>query len=377
MIFEDVSSSYPGASAFQLQANTITAKRAYLNGTVKEYGPTLNLDIGSLKVSQSLQLTDLLTTLKNVIVERVAPTETDKAQDTQKPAYVLVEGKNSIDSLTLIGDTAIYQYSTNGAYEQRAGELSIHSLHLKDGTTARVGGFWTNQAKLPVTGLFDDQHSMIKEADFKVQINQVLLDNGATLATRLNSSTMGTEAGVTKDLHIGELIVDLTANDSMLGATVRINGPLNADKITVITDDLNKKFTVTNDEETLDIVDKNGNVIQNANGLTTEQQRDAAKIQSEAEISIAADRALNDGSMSQSEQLSKVAATVDLGRTELAEGNRVTVSVEENEIQGALTGQAQWDPNATGDDKMLIDTSTITQGANAKTTGIGEIAVVS
>ena len=150
MIFEDVSSSYPGASAFQLQANTITAKRAYLNGTVKGYGPTLNLDIGSLKVSQSLQLTDLLTTLKNVIVERVAPTETDKAQDTQKPAYVLVEGKNSIDSLTLIGDTAIYQYSTNGAYEQRTGELSIHSLHLKDGTTARVGGFWTNQAKLPV-----------------------------------------------------------------------------------------------------------------------------------------------------------------------------------------------------------------------------------
>ena len=230
---------------------------------------------------------------------------------------------------------------------------------------------------MPVTGLFDDQHSMIKEADFKVQINQVLLDNGATLATRLNSSTMGTEAGVTKDLHIGELIVDLTANDSMLGATVRINGPLNADKITVITDDLNKKFTVTNDEETRDIVDKNGNVIQNANGLTTEQQRDAAKIQSEAEISIAADGALNDGSMSQSELLSKVAATVDLGRTELAEGNRVTVSVEENEIQGALTGQAQWDPNATGDDKMLIDTSTITQGANAKTTGIGEIAVVS
>ena len=181
---------------------------------------------------------------------------------------------------------------------------------------------------------------MIKEADFKVQINQVLLDNGATLATRLNSSTMGTEAGVTKDLHIGELIVDLAANDSMLGATVRINGPLNADKITVITDDLNKKFTVTNDEETRDIVDKNGNVIQNANGLTTEHQRDAAKIQSEAEISIAADGALNDGSMSQSELLSKVAATVDLGRTELAEGNRVTVSVEENEIQGALTGQA-------------------------------------
>ena len=359
-------SDWTPASQLSLVAESVDANSVTIVGTPGGNNAKVNLDIGTLTVggfSPDMTLTNVPAGIERLVIS---------GTDPERLGVVRLEGENSFNEVVIQSNAAFYQKSMNGAYQQAQASLSIKRLEVQDGASLRVGGMKTLQGSNPSDGLFDDRDVVsgiytnpISAADFAVNVDELVLDAGSALHTRINGSTMSQD--VNKTFHIDTLTVDLTTESEAQSATVHTNGTLDADRIVVRTDDTSKTFVVTNDQ----VVD--GTI----NELDETQQEMAATIAGDAKIQVVGNSTLNNGSRTDVELLSDLAGTLDLGRTKLNENNRIQLVAEEGEVMGSLEALADWTPDATGDSGTVsIDNGTIVRRENEKTSGIAEVAAI-
>lgn len=351
------------ASQLTLDAEAIDARSVDIVGTPGDKHAKVNLRIGTLTVGYSLNLTDTPAGIERLVIAGLSQ---------RQPSIVLLSGNNILNDVVIQSDTAFYQKSADGAYKQKEAALSIKRLEVQDGASLRVGGMKTSQSGNPPDGLFDDGDvttgsytHQITPADFHVNVDELVLETGAALHTRINGPTMSQD--VDKAFHIGTLTVDLTAESEAQNAYLHTNGPLDADRIVVRTDDTSKSFVVTNDQ----VEDGTSNALEDG------EQEMAARIAADASIQVVGAGNLNNGSRTDAQLLSELAGTIDLGRTELAADNRIRLVAEEGEVMGALEALADWTPDAeAGAGSITIDNGTIVHRENEKTTGIAEVAAL-
>lgn len=357
---------WSAASKLSLNAEAIDAKTATIIGTSGGNNAEVNLNVGTLTLGgpmPSITLTDAPAGINRLVISGTAP---------DRLAIVRLKGENSLNEVVIKSDAAFYQQSANGAYEQTQADLSIKRLEVQDGASLRVGGMKTTQGLNPPDGLFDDRDvttgsytHQIEAADFHVDVEELVLETGSALRTRINGSTMNQE--VDKTFHIDTLTVDLTAESEAQSAYLHTNGPLDADRIVVRTNDTSKTFIVTNDQ-----VEDGTN-----NQLEDSDQTMAATIAGDAAIQVVGTGNLNNGTRTDAELLSDLAGTIDLGRTTLNEDNRIQLVAEEGEVMGALEALADWAPDAAGGaGSVTIDDGTIVRRENEKTTGIAEVSAL-
>lgn len=364
----DVSDWTP-SSQLTLQANRIEARSVNIDATPGDRNVDVNLDIGELVVGgarPSLRLTNVTEGLDYVRISGKKPPE----GKTVPPAFVRLTGENHLGTLAVQSNAAFYQPQTMNSFGQEAANLSIERLIIENGASLRVGGMASYAGGVPPDGIFDDgvvttggSTHEITPADFNVEVGELVLANGSSLRTRMNGPTMSDD--VSKTFHIGTLTVDLTADAEAQSAVVHANGPLDADRIVVLTDDTSKQFIVTDDQV------NDGT----SNSLTEDEQAQAAQVAADSKIEVVGEGSLNNGSRSDAELLGDLAGSIDLGRTKLDEGNRIRLLAEEGEVMGAVEAQADWaSPESGGDGSLAIDEGSIVRRANEKTTGIAEVA---
>lgn len=366
----DVVSDWTPSSQLTLQANRIEAGSVNIDATPGDRNVKVTLNIGDLAIRGAADVLPKLT-LTNVSdgLQHVSLYD-PYAEAGDPPLFVRLKGKNHLGTLEVKSDAALYQQPVSGGYRQEAASLSIDRLIVGSGASLRVGGMTTSQSGTAPDGLFDDGDvatgnytHQITPADFNVDVGEIVLANGASLRTRMNGPTMSDK--VSKSFHIDTLTVDLTADADAQSAVVHANGPLDADRIVVLTNDTSKQFIVTDDQV------NDGT----SNSLTEDEQAQAAQVAADATIEVVGAGTLNNGTRSDAELLGDLAGSIDLGRTQLDEGNRIRLLAEEGEVMGALEAQADWtSPESGGDGSLAIDEGTIVRRANEKTTGIAEVA---
>lgn len=359
-------SDWTPASQLSLEAESIDAEWVDIDGTSGGNNAEVNFDIGTLTVggfAPELILTNTPAGINRLVIS---------GTDAEELALMRLAGENSFNEVVIQSDTAFYQQAINGVYKQSEASLSIKRLEVQDGASLRVGGMKTSQGLNPPDGLFDDRDvttgaytHQIETADFHVDVDELVLQTGSALHTRINGSTM--DPAVDKTFHIDTLTVDLTAESDAQSAYLHTNGPLDADRIVVRTNDTSKTFVVTNDQ----VEDGTNNQLQESD------QTMAATIAGDAAIQVVGTGNLNNGSRTDAELLSDLAGTLDLGRTTLTADNRIRIVAEEGEVMGALEALADWTPSSTeATGAVSIDNGTIVRRENEKTTGIAEVAAL-
>lgn len=357
------------SSQLALHANRIEAMSVNIDATPGDRNVDVRLDVGELVVGggrPSLTLTNVADGLRYVTIAGKKPPE----GKVVPPAFVRLKGENRLGTLVVQSNSGIYQPQTKNSFGQEAANLSIERVIVENGASLRVGGMTSYNGGVPPDGIFDDgdvtigsSTQEITPADFNVEVGELVLANGASLRTRMNGPTMSDR--VSKSFHIDTLTVDLTADADAQNAVVHANGPLDADRIVVLTNDTSKQFIVTDDQV------NDGT----SNSLTEDEQAQAAQLAADAKFEVVGAGTLNNGTRSDAELLGDLANSIDLGRTQLDEGNRIRLLAEEGEVMGALEAQADWtSPESGGDGSLAIDDGTIVRRANEKTTGIAEVA---
>ena len=357
-------------SVASLDIQRLHTKNAYFEASENN---AFDLNIQNLTIREvgvpSLQLKNINKGLHNVTMI-AQPDTSNEPEAPYALGFIDIEGTNVIENLTIQGKLHIRQ-NNNNAHRQYRGSLHIQSLHVLSDSSLRIGG---SPNLYTYAGYWDDTtYKVENRAPFAVTIDTLTLDNGSVLATRMPDTTLSTD----KNLHIDSLIVDLTSSQEKHKTLIRVQGRLPVNHVTILTDDFDKKFRVTNDpaEDTFYWESGKEGIIlakDSDNFLTDEELRNGGKLQKNVKIRAIVDSSLNIPQNQPQRLLRQLATSIDLGNTQLAEGNAVTLRVAEGEILGSVSALAYWNAATKARSGLTLDQSTITYHSNQKLTSIAQ-----